>query len=29
MTGDGTGTFRPDDVLTRYEMAVILQKHFI
>ncbi|ARZ63367.1 MULTISPECIES: S-layer homology domain-containing protein [Bacillus cereus group] len=28
MTGDGTGTFRPDDVLTRYEMAVILQKAF-
>ncbi|MGG0301098.1 S-layer homology domain-containing protein [Bacillus albus] len=28
MKGDGTGTFRPDDVLTRYEMAVILQKAF-
>ncbi len=28
MTGDGTGTFRPDDVLTLYEMAVILQKAF-
>lgn len=28
MTGDGTGTFRPDDVLTRYEMAVILQRAF-
>ncbi|HHT7190444.1 TPA: S-layer homology domain-containing protein, partial [Bacillus cereus] len=28
MKGDGTGTFRPDDVLTRYEMAVVLQKAF-
>lgn len=28
MTGDGTGAFRPDDALTRYEMAVVLQKHF-
>lgn len=28
MTGDGTGTFRPDDELTLYEMAVILQKAF-
>ncbi|RWS45157.1 S-layer homology domain-containing protein [Bacillus mycoides] len=28
MTGDGTGTFRPDDVLTRYEMAVVLQQAF-
>ncbi len=26
MTGDGTGAFRPDDALTRYEMAVVLQK---
>ena len=28
MTGDGTGAFRPDDALTRYEMAVVLQKAF-
>ncbi|MEH7457599.1 S-layer homology domain-containing protein [Bacillus sp. JJ1127] len=28
MTGDGTGAFRPDDVLTRYEMAVVLQRAF-
>ena len=30
MTGDNsTDKFRPDDTLTRYEMAVILQKRFI
>ncbi|MFF1993539.1 S-layer homology domain-containing protein [Bacillus mycoides] len=28
MTGDSTDKFRPDDTLTRYEMAVILQKAF-
>ncbi|HDX9668230.1 TPA: NEAT domain-containing leucine-rich repeat protein [Bacillus cereus] len=28
MTGDGDGTFRPDGVLTRYEMSVVLQKVF-
>ncbi|WP_242212734.1 NEAT domain-containing leucine-rich repeat protein [Bacillus cereus group sp. BfR-BA-01383] len=28
MTGDGNGTFRPDGVLTRYEMSVVLQKVF-
>ncbi|WP_448162427.1 S-layer homology domain-containing protein [Bacillus mobilis] len=28
MTGDRTDKFRPDDTLTRYEMAVILQKAF-
>lgn len=28
MTGDNTDKFRPDDTLTRYEMAVILQKTF-
>ncbi|WP_144611979.1 S-layer homology domain-containing protein [Bacillus cereus] len=28
MIGNGTGTFRPDDVLTRYEMAEVLQKAF-
>ena len=28
MTGDGTGAFRPDDALNRYEMAVVLQKAF-
>lgn len=29
MTGDNsTDKFRPDDTLTRYEMAVILQKAF-
>ncbi|HFU7055185.1 TPA: NEAT domain-containing leucine-rich repeat protein [Bacillus cereus] len=28
MTGDGDGTFRPDGVLTRYEMSVVLQKLF-
>ncbi|MEK5205313.1 S-layer homology domain-containing protein [Bacillus sp. FSL R10-2789] len=28
MTGNSTDKFRPDDTLTRYEMAVILQKAF-
>lgn len=28
MQGDGTGEFRPDGVLTRYEMSVVLQKVF-
>ncbi|PEX40000.1 S-layer protein [Bacillus cereus] len=28
MSGDNTDKFRPDDTLTRYEMAVILQKAF-
>lgn len=28
MTGDGNGKFRPDGVLTRYEMSVVLQKVF-
>ncbi|MBM6647538.1 NEAT domain-containing leucine-rich repeat protein [Bacillus sp. RIT 809] len=28
MTGDGNGTFRPNGVLTRYEMSVVLQKVF-
>lgn len=28
MQGDGTGKFRPDGVLTRYEMSVVLQKVF-
>lgn len=28
MSGDNTDKFRPDDTLTRYEMAVILQKSF-
>lgn len=28
MSGDNTDAFRPDDTLTRYEMAVILQKTF-
>ncbi|MFJ8531421.1 S-layer homology domain-containing protein [Bacillus sp. NPDC094106] len=28
MNGDNTDKFRPDDTLTRYEMAVILQKAF-
>ncbi|KFN02605.1 NEAT domain-containing leucine-rich repeat protein [Bacillus clarus] len=28
MQGDGTSKFRPDDVLTRYEMSVVLQKMF-
>ncbi|MDJ1478486.1 S-layer homology domain-containing protein [Bacillus sp. LS15-K4] len=28
MAGDSTDKFRPDDTLTRYEMAVILQKAF-
>ena len=26
MTGYGNGMFRPDGVLTRYEMSVVLQK---
>lgn len=28
MQGDGTGKFRPEGVLTRYEMSVVLQKVF-
>ncbi|MEH7455819.1 S-layer homology domain-containing protein [Bacillus sp. JJ1127] len=28
MGGDGSGEFRPDDVLTRYEMAVVLRNAF-
>ena len=28
MQGDGTGEFRPDGVLTRYEMSVVLYKVF-
>ncbi len=28
MQGDGTGEFRPDGVLTRYEMSVVLHKVF-
>ncbi|MDM5432421.1 NEAT domain-containing leucine-rich repeat protein [Bacillus hominis] len=28
MQGDGTGKFRPDGVLTRYEMSVVLHKVF-
>lgn len=28
MKGDNTDKFRPDDTLTRYEMAVILQNAF-
>ncbi|MEK7017553.1 NEAT domain-containing leucine-rich repeat protein [Bacillus sp. FSL R9-9410] len=28
MQGDGTGKFRPEGVLTRYEMSVVLQKLF-
>ncbi|QWU44194.1 NEAT domain-containing leucine-rich repeat protein [Bacillus sp. NP247] len=28
MMGDGNGKFRPDGVLTRYEMSVVLQKVF-
>lgn len=28
MQGDGNGEFRPDGVLTRYEMSVVLQKVF-
>jgi internalin A len=28
MQGDGTGKFRPEGVVTRYEMSVVLQKVF-
>ena len=28
MQGDGNGKFRPEGVLTRYEMSVVLQKVF-
>ena len=28
MTGYGNGMFRPDGVLTRYEMSVVLQRVF-
>ncbi|MDR4149181.1 NEAT domain-containing leucine-rich repeat protein [Bacillus thuringiensis] len=28
MKGDGTGEFRPDGILTRYEMSVVLQRVF-